>query len=294
MTVTVPPVRAAPAPSMDSARLTQRYERLERDFVGRGLLRRDGGGADAPFDSRMLAENFMRIALFDEFLPVGDRMVARETESALRRWTDQVEIGLVFGPSVSPEDRARDSATVAALARRLADATRHPITTTRGTGNMTVFIVNEDERRALGPQLRNLVPGISSSVIATITDMPPSVFCMMIAFSGDDAPHVYRRAVGVIRAEHPRLLRDSCLHEEVAQGLGLANDSRAARPSIFNDDEEFALLTRHDELLLTILYDPRLQPGMDAVTAEPIIRTIADEILPPAVSVRSLPSPKES
>jgi hypothetical protein len=44
----------------------------------------------------------------------------------------------------------------------------------------------------------------------------------------------------VIRAEHPDLLRLSCLHEEIAQGLGLPNDSPRARPSIFNDDEEFA------------------------------------------------------
>jgi hypothetical protein len=54
----------------------------------------------------------------------------------------------------------------------------------------------------------------------------------------------YTRAVAVVRAEHPDLLRQSCIHEEIAQGLGLPNDSPAARPSIFNDDEEFALLTR--------------------------------------------------
>ena len=33
--------------------------------------------------------------------------------------------------------------------------------------------------------------------------------------------------------------------------MGLANDSPEARPSIFNDDEEYALLTGHDEMLLT-------------------------------------------
>ena len=40
----------------------------------------------------------------------------------------------------------------------------------------------------------------------------------------------YTRAFAVIRAEHPDLLRLSCLHEEIAQGLGLANDSPRARP----------------------------------------------------------------
>ncbi len=85
--------------------------------------------------------------------------------------------------------------------------------------------------------------------------------------------------MAVIRAENPGLLRLSCIHEELAQGLGLANDSPTARPSIFNDDEEFALLTTHDELLLRILYDRRLSPGMEAETARPVVNTIARELL---------------
>jgi hypothetical protein len=292
--VIAPAPRSAPQPSADSRALERRYARLERDLVARGLLRQDRGGADTPIDSRVLTENFMQIALFDEFVPDADRIVARESASALRRWEDRVEIGLVFGASVPPADRNRDRATVSGLADRLAAATGHPVTTTAGPGNMTVFIVNEDERRALGPRVQALIPGITAPVIGAITDMPPTIFCLMIAFSTDDAPHVYRRAVGIIRAEHPPLLRKSCLHEEIAQGLGLANDSPAARPSIFNDDEEFALLTTHDELLLTILYDARLRPGMTAATAQPIVRRIAEELLPPAISARITPAPEES
>ncbi|MDM7255630.1 MAG: DUF2927 domain-containing protein, partial [Paracoccus sp. (in: a-proteobacteria)] len=90
----------------------------------------------------------------------------------------------------------------------------------------------------------------------------------------------YAHAVAVIRAELPPRLRMSCIHEELAQGMGLANDSPRARPSIFNDDEEFALLTRHDELLLRLLYDRRLRPGMTQAEAAPLIRSIAAELLP--------------
>jgi hypothetical protein len=74
-------------------------------------------------------------------------------------------------------------------------------------------------------------------------------------------------------------MRKSCIHEEMAQSLGLTNDSKSARPSIFNDDEEFALLTRHDELLLKILYDKRLKPGMNNKIALPIVRQIAEELM---------------
>ena len=64
------------------------------------------------------------------------------------------------------------------------------------------------------------------------------------------------------------------------QALGLGNDHSEVRPSIFNDDEEFALLTRHDEYLLRILYDPRLKSGMTAEEAVPIVRQIIREMRP--------------
>ncbi len=62
--------------------------------------------------------------------------------------------------------------------------------------------------------------------------------------------------------------------------MGLLNDDENVRPSIFNDDQEFALLTRHDELLLRILYDRRLAPGMSPETAMPIVDQIVAELMP--------------
>ena len=61
--------------------------------------------------------------------------------------------------------------------------------------------------------------------------------------------------------------------------MGLANDSPHARPSIFNDDDEFATLTRQDELFLKMLYHPKLQPGMTIETAAPIVRKLAEALV---------------
>ena len=83
------------------------------------------------------------------------------------------------------------------------------------------------------------------------------------------------QAVAVIRSELPLLLRLSCIHEELAQGLGLSNDSPRARPSIFNDDDEFGRLTAMDALMLAMLYDPALTPGMGADEARPIVSALA-------------------
>ena len=83
----------------------------------------------------------------------------------------------------------------------------------------------------------------------------------------------------LIRAEHPPLTRLSCVHEEMAQAMGLPNDSPDARPSLFNDSLEFALLTEHDAILLRMLYDPRLRPGMTAAEARPLLPAIAADAI---------------
>jgi DUF2927 family protein len=122
------------------------------------------------------------------------------------------------------------------------------------------------------------MPNISTTALNTVVNLPRSTYCL--AFATDpEQDGTYNQAVAVIRAEHPDLLRASCIHEEVAQGMGLSNDYALARPSIFNDDEEFGFLTTHDELLLKMLYDPRLRPGMREAEARPIVEQIARELM---------------
>jgi hypothetical protein len=282
-----PPPRPPPArpvtltptpPTAASLAIRAHYERVERQLLDQGLLRQDGGARDAPFNARILAENFVQIALYDEYVPIGGQLVARTSESRLRRWETPIRMRATFGASVPPARASADRATLDSYSRRLSRLTGVPITQVAESANFDVLFLSEDERRGAAPLLRSLVPGISSAAVATITTMPRSTFCLVFAFS-DGSGYSYTRALAVIRAEHPDLLRLSCIHEEIAQAMGLANDSPAARPSIFNDDEEFALLTPHDELLLRILYDRRLRPGMTPAEARPIARQIAAELM---------------
>ena len=205
-------------------------------------------------------------------------LVAEQTPSRLRRWEGPVRLQIRFGASVPEEQRRKDSAALASYARQLSRATQHPISVNGAGANFHVLVLHEDERRNYGPQLEQLVPGIGETAVRTSETMPRSTFCLVFAFSRGSSS-TYSSAVAVIRAEHPDLMRLSCLQEEVAQGLGLANDSPRARPSIFNDDEEFALLTTHDELLLRILYDRRLSTGMSPDQARPIVNGIARELI---------------
>jgi hypothetical protein len=263
----------APADTPDSAAARAYYAQVQQTLLAEGLLRTDAGGSDVPFTDRILAETFIRVALFDEYARAGGTFVRRETSSTLRRWQAPVRVGLRFGASVPPARQATDRARVASYLARLSAVTGHPIALS-DSPNFWVWIVSEDERRALGPTVQAALPGLTSADVTGITQMPRSTYCLVYAMT-DAGGSVYTRAFAVVRAEHPDLLRLSCLHEEIAQGLGLANDSPSARPSIFNDDEEFALLTGMDELMLRMLYSPDLRPGLREAEARPIVQSLA-------------------
>ncbi|MBF9046844.1 DUF2927 domain-containing protein [Rhodobacterales bacterium LSUCC0031] len=267
------------AQSPESAALARYYTNVEARLVSDGLLRSDGGLVDAPFTAETLATNFERIALFDEYVLSAGRFIQRETPSQLRRWEKPVQLQAHFGASVDDSQKAADLSVLSTYASALSRASGHPVITVPEGGNFHVLYLDRDEQRNAASLLRSIVPGIGQETIDEIETMPRATFCAVFAFSEAGARPVYVTAVAIIRSEHPNLLRRSCVHEEVAQGLGLPNDSARARPSIFNDDEEFALLTPHDALLLRILYDPRLTPGMTPERARPVVRAIAEELM---------------
>ena len=267
--------------SPESFEIEQFFARVQDGLVARGLLRIDGGGPDVPFTDTTLARNFTALAFSQEFTGVSGRLVRRSTESRLHRWAVPVKIEPLFGASVDPAQSAFDRRTIDRLALRLETATEHPVNVVSHGGNFHVLILNDQELRAAGALLRGLIPEISVAEVGYVEDMPRETYC--VVFASDTAgDHTHESAVAVIRAELPQRLRTSCIHEEIAQGLGLANDSPNARPSIFNDDDEFGRLTTQDELLLQMLYDPRLAPGMAKDEAAGTVRRIAAELLSPA------------
>ncbi|MEO1556310.1 MAG: DUF2927 domain-containing protein [Pseudomonadota bacterium] len=261
------------ATSARSAALRQYLAQVQSSQLTSGLLRQDGGGPDTPFTADMLASNFEQIVFFDEY---GRNGAPRGGPSDLRRWSGPVRIGIAFGPSVPPSQRMRDRADVRAFSARLARSTGHPVSTA-GTPNFMVVFASEDDRAETLDKIAPRLPGVTQTNLGALRDLPDDAYCAVAAYAGGADPTTYTAAVAVIRAENPDLLRLSCIHEELAQGLGLANDSPNARPSIFNDDDEFALLTNHDDALLGMLYDTRLTPGMGLDTARPIVRILARE-----------------
>lgn len=278
-----PPPRAAPPAerSTESLELESYFQRVERGLITRGLLRSDGGGIDAPFNERNLADNFLALAFYQEYATVGTSLVQRQGESILHRWEGPVRIEPVFGATVSPDQVIRDHAAIETFAGRLGRVTNHPVRTVGRSGNFRVVVLHEQERRDIGDRLREWLPEIQIAEVRAIENLSKDTYCVVVS-SDPGNTGIITRAVAIIRAELPPALRLSCIHEEIAQGLGLANDSAAARPSIFNDDDEYGRLTTMDELMLGMLYDQRLSPGMTEGSARNTVRDMATALLAPS------------
>lgn len=269
-----PQIVAPAAPDSISAY----FRSLEAQRLSNGLLRQTRAPADLPFSERDLEEIFVQVALYDEYVFANDRILERTTPSTLRRWEAPVRMRLEFSTSVPATIQRADRAVVAGFASRLGRLTGHPVTLAETGANFHVLVLTEEDRQKAGPKLRQIVPGIDDTSVALVEGLPLTVSCLVLAFSrlGTD---VYTDAVAVIRAELPDLSRRACYYEELAQGMGLPNDSPRARPSLFNDTAEFAVMTSLDEKLLRLLYDARLSPGMREREARPIIREIAQELM---------------
>ncbi|MBU2980802.1 DUF2927 domain-containing protein [Lentibacter algarum] len=269
---------AKPKPqSKTSLALSEHYVKLQAHLLAQGLLRRDGGGPDTGFRAADLARNFEAIAFHSEH-GASPLISNAGTITRFHRWRGSVRVAAHFGASSDPAQRAKDQAALKTYLPRLSRVSRHAIGSAPESGaNFHVLFFGADETEELRKTVQQVWPGFPQSSLNQMTNLPRDIYCLVYS-NVSSAAMGAEQAIALIRTEHPDLMRLSCIHEEVAQGLGLSNDSPYARPSIFNDDEEFATLTTHDELLLKMLYDPRLKNGMTLQEARPIIATIAAEL----------------
>ena len=143
---------------------------------------------------------------------------------------------------------------------------------------MFIVVGNQKEVAELTNKIGAKLPEFDPKRIPIITKLPKDIHCLAMTSMSAGPNSEIKSALIIIRSELPKLMRIACFHEEIAQSLGLTNDSHLARPSIFNDDDEFATLTKLDKILLQILYDNRLHSGVSRQNSSEIVRKIAKDI----------------
>ncbi|KQT69754.1 MULTISPECIES: DUF2927 domain-containing protein [unclassified Aureimonas] len=132
----------------------------------------------------------------------------------------------------------------------------------REAANFTVHIVDSKDYQAVGrriygnPFLR--VPGA----------------CIVRSSFGRGG---IRRSDALIVSDMGDELFRRCLSEEVVQGLGLLEDTDRLPDSVLNGASAAEQPMRSDRILLEMLYDPRLSPGMSLDDARPLLGEIVED-----------------
>ena len=250
----------------------------ERQLLGSGKLRTDRAPPDVPFTNADLVENFARVAFGRN--PADDRF-GRSRVDELHRWEEPIR----WQVHVSGADPAGELADVRRSFARLGAATGLDIAQADSTerSNFSVLFLGPEDyapaidwaRSAVGRDMANRIRAFRTSGSTCNLRVYPRRSADRGGPKGS-----YVNGVVLIRAGYSAGYRLGCVEEELAQAMGLPTDDPRVRPSVFNDDEEFALLTTHDEMLLRILYDPRLRAGMSAAEAMPVVARIVRELRP--------------
>ncbi|MCY3879759.1 MAG: DUF2927 domain-containing protein [Rhodobacteraceae bacterium] len=215
-----------------------------------GLFAGDAGDTDPP-EAAALAADFQSLAFG------GAQM--------LQRWKGPVHISFFFGVSMTTDRRAADKDYVAALAVGLEHFTGHPIKLSQADPSIRVFVMDAAELRSA-----------STAALAAVTGQGGQ-FCTISTAAGEFGKGLLEVDV-YIRSDIPGAERHACYQEMIARALGLHHSRAMHLPSLFSDDGTIESLTRNDYILLRMLYDPRLRPGMTRAGARPVISLLAEEL----------------
>ncbi|MCL5776749.1 DUF2927 domain-containing protein [Limibaculum sp. FT325] len=246
-------------------------------LVASGRMRTDRNPPDVPFTNADLVRNFERVAFGQD--PEIERAlgVSRAGTDRIMRWEEDIRYS--FGGRVT----LSDALALRDIGERLSRASGRAVAAAAvpEEANLLVLFVASEDRPMLREQFLGCgaAPEILERLVVSLSD---EFLCSGTFFCAPPGPDGRTHAFGtiVIRAEAPGLLRRSCIEEEFAQAMGLPRDDDRVRPSMFNEDEEFALMTTHDEYLVRILYHPSLRAGMPRAEAMSRVPGIVEELRP--------------
>jgi len=152
----------------------------------------------------------------------------------------------------------------------LSEISHHPIHhSKKQQANLNIYFTNDQSyadviKKYSGSNVKNLQR--ESNCMGTFrTNRKNEIVSGTIVLPLD---HVYSRGLLV-----------ACIVEETTQLMGLPNDSDWVNPSIANDASKVELLTGLDYILLKLLYDPKLKPGMKSSESTAKLKQTIKELM---------------
>ncbi|MHB1219671.1 MAG: DUF2927 domain-containing protein [Alphaproteobacteria bacterium] len=221
------------------------------------LFAASGGGVQA-----RTAEEADRLTRFFDIVVFGSEIPGVAPAERVRKWTAPIRYKI--GGSRVAEWRPviqRHAATLAGLT----GISFREIGAKEAGENLVVMLVPRDKMAEAGA----LVEKDPAKLRAVLNGTRGG--CYFLSYSKEDRI-VY--AAVVANVEGPKPMLEHCLLEEMAQMMGLPNDSDRVTPSMFNDSERHMALTPGDVALVKALYDPALKPGTPRAETLAFVRTL--------------------
>jgi hypothetical protein len=209
------------------------------------LLLSSAAPSAEPRSDEQILEIFAKIAFGNEF--------ESERDPRLAKWLQPIRYAVVEAEPLSADERAFLHRHMARL-RRLTGLEFTPAVPASANFQI-VFVARIDFAATIAHHLstgrRHLVPRLARTN------------CVGLLRRHSET-HEITYAVAIVPVDTARAngLLTSCIAEETTQVLGLLNDSDDAADSLFNDKSDARDLTALDEMLVRLLYDKDLVPGM--------------------------------
>ena len=230
------------------------WKKIYRSIAWLGLLGLLSGFSNGLSDQQIL-RNFDRIAFGNEY--TGEKF------SRVRKWAEPIRLGIQgkYHPN-------HFETNVRQYAQDLQKITGYPVSLYYSYKMQKEGRLARDfNKKKVNVILYYLPKRDIAKNIAQYYDNSSAAVDKMVRSSTCFAKYFRRRneirvAIVVFPDHLPRDIIRACVVEELAQIMGLANDSDQVNPSIFNDSSLHRELTDHDKTLLKILYDPRITFNM--------------------------------
>lgn len=226
-----------------------------------------------PAEQAFLAD-FRWVAYGSEGPVLGNDGSERLRGDHLAKWDGPIRFALI-----EAQDAAQRAAARAHFAD-LADLTGLAMTeVSPAEANFLVFYADDPfaaARRHRAPYAGRLAN--PRSFDALLARMEPRATCFGFLWGGWPSGQGIDFAITFVRTDRGARTVQGCLVQETTQALGLINDLDIDAPSAFTDSGEHVELTTLDRLMVRLLYDARLTPGMGWIEVEPLARAALREL----------------
>lgn len=216
-------------------------------------------GERTAFSDAEIADGFLQTTIGAELQIAGRTDRIRKYDAPVRVYIDS---------RGRPDRRRTVQRVVADIARRIRNIDLK-VTTKRDEANFTVTLVRS---REFYPTLTRFFGRDRAQEIRR--DLDPQ--CLSGFRKGDDY-----RIIGssvVLMTDVSDFVFADCAYEELLQALGPINDTDQVPWTMFNDDVQRGYFDVYDQLIMNVLYDPRVKPGMTADE----VKAVLPQVLPDA------------